>query len=392
MSESSTPSPNSPSKKVSLSSLLPEKAAVPTSLGMLYVRHVYGSDWEHLEGDDEAELGKAAVRRLSSRVQQKRDSSPLADDDVDAMVDADYAALAPVIAKKSGWGELPPGAAGAELGKAVKRGREQEAERNRKMLDDMHNSIGGSYAFLQKDTLQKLQGQMAGLASIRESLGALDSFKTSLGSAGLLDRSTREALAGFRPTTETLRDLSRGASFARLETPRSMDIPVMPALSRPEETVLGRATLESAENSREAVRRMDALVEVVGGLNQTMVQDVLPAWFKQVESDQKQAEEAFRHAGRSLWWTKWAVIASVMVSFLATWWQISVARDIDRENSAAQRTTESLLREQLVAQQKQSEQHALEAAQLRQLVEQQSRDAERLRELLDAKLPPPNLR
>lgn len=227
---------------------------MPTSLGRLYVRYVYGSDWKHLEGDDEAELGKAAVRRLANRAQDKRDSSPLADEDVDALLDADYAALAPVIAKKSGWRALPAGAARAELGEAVKRGREREAERRRKTLDDIRNSIGGSYAFLQKDTLQKLQDQMTGLAGIRESLGAMDSLKATMGSAGLFDHSARDALAGLHPVIEAQRKFGRGTDFARLEIPRSIEIPRMPALLRPEETTLGRAALESAENSREAVR------------------------------------------------------------------------------------------------------------------------------------------
>ena len=177
-----------------------------------------------------------------------------------------------------------------------------------------------------------------------------------------------------------------------------MDMPSF-TLPSPEETPLGRATLEGAENSRETVRRMDALVEVVGGLNQMIVKDVLPAWFAGAKSDQENAEQAFKTAGKSLKWTKWAVIASVVVSVFATWWQVTVTREIDQENSVAQRTSESLLREQLaaqrmnesllreqlVAQQKLAEQQSLEAKNLRQLIERQSIDSEKLREQLKAK-------
>ncbi|WP_148060158.1 hypothetical protein [Pseudomonas frederiksbergensis] len=109
--------------------------------------------------------------------------------------------------------------------------------------------------------------------------------------------------------------------------------------------MLGRATLESAESSRETSLRIYALAEVVGGLNQTIVEDILPAWIQKAESDQKHAELAFKQAGNSLEWTKRAVIASAVISLLATWWQISVSQDIDHENSLSQKTTENLLRE-----------------------------------------------
>ena len=388
MSESPSPPPESQPKKLSLNDLLPEKAAVDTSLGPRYVRHTYSSDWKHFEGDDSVDLGRAAVQRLVNRVGDKRDSTPLADEDVAALIDADFVALVPTIAKRSDWGDLQAGAGLLELGDAVKSAKAREADRNRKMMDDMRKSIGSSYAFLEKSTLEKLQGQMTGLAGIRDSISmsATESLKAAMGSAGLSDRLLKDAFSGTRSATDALRDLNRGVGAMGIESPRTIEIPRIPMPPRPEDTRLGRATLESAENSRDAAQKMHALVEVVGGLNQTLVKDVLPAWFKQVESDQHQAEEAFRQAGRSLWWTKWAVIASVVVSLLATWWQISVAREIDRENSASQRTSESLLREQLAAQQKLAEQKALEVTQLRQFAEQQTGDAEKLRKLLDSKL------
>ncbi|MNS40983.1 hypothetical protein D3C71_483930 [compost metagenome] len=148
---------------------------------------------------------------------------------------------------------------------------------------------------------------------------------------------------------------------------------------------------------------MDALVEVVGGLNQMLVKDVLPAWIDSAKSDQSNAKQAFRQAGLSLKWTRWAVIASVFLSVAATWWQISVTRQIDRENSVAQRTNESLLREQLaaqrsnesllreqlVAQQKSIEQQSVEMKHLQELIRQQSIGSEKLRELVKLRLSAP---
>ncbi|MDT4846908.1 hypothetical protein FQZ97_809520 [compost metagenome] len=363
-----------------------------TSLGALYVRHTRVSDWKNFGSDSSAELGRAAVQGLVSRVQDKRDCTPLTGEDVDALLNSDFAMLAPVIAERSGWGELPPGAGLDELGDAVKRGRDQEAMRHQKMQDDMRKSIGSSYAFLEKTTLEKLQEQMKGLVGIRQSMSAVESLNAAMGPAGSFDRSLRDVLSATHTVDDALRKLNSNAIFSGIEPPQSIETSRMPALLRPEDTVLGKATLESAENSRESVQRMDALVEVIGGLNQTLVKDVLPAWFKQVESGQQHSERSFRQAGKSLTWTQWAVVASVGVSIAATGWQISVARDIDRENSVAQRTTESLLREQLVAQQKLAEQQALQAEQLRQLFEKQLRDTEKLRELLEPKLPAPSAR
>lgn len=131
---------------------------------------------------------------------------------------------------------------------------------------------------------------------------------------------------------------------------------------------MGRATLESAENSRQVAEKMDALVVVVAGLNQAMVQDVLPAWFKKIGEDQQAAKESAGQAARSLQWTKWAVIASVLVTIVATWWQIDVAKSIDRESSEQQKRVEVILKEQLAAQQNLIEQQAKDAAAMREFM------------------------
>ena len=98
---------------------------------------------------------------------------------------------------------------------------------------------------------------------------------------------------------------------------------------------------------------------------------MLPSWIKQVEHDQNGAKESFDQAASGIRWTKWAVIASIVVTMLATWWQVSVARDIDRDNSVQQQKALDILREQLAMQQK--------------FAEQQARESEKLRELLGSK-------
>lgn len=350
-------------KKINISALLPAKASVDTSIGTIYVRHAYTSDWEFFDTKDVVELGRVSVQRLCSRFEDKHDSSPLLDDDLNSLSDADYQALVQTIAKQSGWRELPAGSGLKDLGDVIKEEKQAITERHEKMLGDLRNSIGASYSFLGKGELKRLQEQMAGIANIRNSLAGTDSFQSALRAASLQEGSWGKHLSGMDSIAKAMRSLDAAQiGVPKYEPPQF----IMPP--SPEETRLGRATLESAENSRQVVEKMDALVVVVAGLNQTMVQDVFPAWFNKLAEDQKAAEKAFSQAANGLWWTKWAVIASVLVTIMATWWQVDIAESIDRENSKQQIRAETVLREQLAAQQKLLEQQAKDAVAMREVI------------------------
>lgn len=331
-------------KSISLDDLLPAKASVRTSIGTLYIRYANTSDWKSFEIDDADELGRAAVRQLSSRVEDKHDSDPLAEKDLNALTEVDYHSLAPVISKQSGWGAMPAGAGLKELGDTVKAAKKKITEHHKKRFEDIYKSIDSNYRFLGKDALERLQNQMAGLVDLRS------------------------ALSGTSAIERAMRDVNFRGIASSIEPPKTIEIPQIPNISRFEDTPLGQAALESAKNSREATQKMADLVDIVAGLNQTLVQDVLPAWFKQIEKDQNDAKEAFNQAAKGLWWTKWAVITSVFVTIAATWVQINVARDIDHGNSEQQKQSEAILREQLVAQQKFIEQQALDAAAMREVI------------------------
>lgn len=360
----STDEPHPKPKKLNLEDLLPAKAAVKTSLGPLYVRQAYSSDWKHFEIDDNRELGKAVVRQLSSRHEDKNDSGPLTEEDLGALVDADFHALVSMISKQSGWEEMPVGAGLGELGNAAKIAKEQKVELHKNMLAEMRKSIGSSYRFLGDGALEKLQRQMAGLADIRSSAMCGSQALLAAMQAGPVDVLKKAALNSINPIEKAI----LGGNLRGIEVAPRRDLlsPLLPP--RPEDTLLGRATLESANNSREVAQKIDALVVVVTGLNQTVIKDVLPAWVMQVETDQKGAKNAFDQAANGLWWTKWAVITSVVVTVLATWWQVSVARDIDRENTAQQMRVEAVLDKQLAAQQKLNEQQARDAAVMREAI------------------------
>jgi hypothetical protein len=350
-------------KKLNLDALLPAKSSIKTSIGALYARHPYSSDWKHFELDDAVELGRVAVHRLCNRIEDKHDSTTLLDGDLKLLTDADFRALVQAIAKQSGWRELPDGSGLKELGDVIKEEKQAITERHEKMLGDLRKSIDSSYSFLGKGALEKLQQQMAGIADIRKSLAGTESLQAALRAATLPEESWRKSLTSMGAVDKAMRDLN-AKNAAKIE----FDAPKLLMPPRFEETPMGRATLESVENSRQVADKMDALVVVVAGLNQTMVQDVLPAWFNKIEEDQKAAKGAFDQAARGLWWTKWAVIASVLVAIVATWWQVDVAKSIDRENSEQQKRTETVMREQLAAQQKLIEQQAEDGAVMREVV------------------------
>ena len=355
-------------KRLNLDTLRPAKSSITTSIGALYVRQPSSSDWKFFELNDAVELGRVAVQRLCSRIEDKHDNSVLLDDDLKLLTDIDYQTLVQAISKQSGWRELPDGSGLKELGEVIKEEKQEKIERHEKMLGDLRKSIDSSYSFLSNGALEKLQKQMAGIADIGKSLAGTESIQAALRAATLPEASWQKSLAGMSAIDKAMRDLNAENPVAKIELPRVYDAPkpIMPP--RFEETPMGRATLESVENSRQVAEKMDALVVVVAGLNQTMVQDVLPAWFKKIAEDQEAAKGAFQQAARGLWWTKWAVIVSVLVTIAATWWQVDVAKSIDRESSEQQRRVETVLREQLSAQQKLIEQLSKDAAAMREVV------------------------
>ena len=258
-------------KKLNLDALLPAKASIKTLIGTLYARQPYSSDWRYFELDDAVELGRVAVQRLCNRIEDKHDSSALLDDDLKLLTDADCRALVKAIAKQSGWRELPDGSGLKDLGDVIKEEKRAITERHEKMLGDLRKSINSSYSFLSKGALEKLQEQMAGIADIRKSLAGTESLQAALRAAALPEESWRKSLTSMGAIDKAMRDLNAENAIAKIELSRAYDAPKLIMPPRFEETPMGRATLESVENSRQVAEKMDALVVVVAGLNQTMV-------------------------------------------------------------------------------------------------------------------------
>jgi len=365
MSDSSVPTPPPSKKTLNLDDLKSAKTPVETTCGTLFVRDAYVSDWKHFESDDAVELGRSAIRQLCNRVEDKSVSDPLADADLGVLTEADIELLAPAIAKRCGWDDLSLAAGLQGLGALVKKAKERERDLHAASLEKLVQSITNGYSFLGGKTLEKFTQQVAGVAAIRNKLAALDSLTAVRNSAAT-------------PAVDAL--------LARSNEQQSLSRFVP---QRPENTPIGRATLESAKASRDVAQKMDGLVELVSGLNQTLITEVLPAWIRQVEGNQTHAQESLDKAAKSLVWAKWALIASVVASVVSivmavalTWWQIGVTRAIDEESSTQQKRSEELLRDQLAVQKQLVDQQARNDGQLQGRLQQLQRDAEEDRKML----------
>lgn len=349
--KSEPPEKNSKIKTQKISDLLPAKAVVETSIGRIFVRHAYLSDWKQFASEDAYELGRSVVLHLCNRVEDKNDSGPLDVKDFEKLGDEDFYYLVAAVAKKNDWLDLPMNSGLEELGDALKVERVQQREHHtktlaektlaEKTLENVLKSIDLSYGFLSIDTLNKLKEQMAGLVDIQKNVSATKSFD------------------------EIIRESSQRGNLRGIETAQECNSPIRTP-PRPEDTLIGRATVESAENSREVAQKMNALVEIIAGLNQTMVQDVFPEWIKQVKNSQKDAKDSFDQAADGLRWTKWAVITSVVVTVLVSWWQVWVARDIDLGNTQQQTRMEAILEKQLAAQENLVKQLESDTAEMRE--------------------------
>ena len=364
MSEKSTPGPQ-PKKIQSLDDLVPEKQAIKTSLGTVYVRHPTVRELAFLEGRED--LGDAVLRLVVGRSADKTDRTGLPDKDFVALEDADIALLVPAAIRMCGWPPMPGAVTVNELGVAARAGLEAHKEKLNSLVEGMRQKIEVDYSFLGKEPLDRLKDQMSGLAALRTGVGSFfpEGRKETDSPSELLRRATGGSMLDL---TRTFKD---GASIPpgvnRPDPARTLSVEQL-RIPRPEDSPIGRATLQTAEQMGLLVEEMGKLADIVGGLNQTLVADVLPAWFAEVESGQQQAEVTLKQAAAGLRWTKWAVIASVVATLITAAWQVYVARDIDKGNGVLQERTEAVLKEQLKAQQA--------------LIEQQARDAEALRQTL----------
>jgi len=330
-----------------LSDLYRPKALVTTSLGPVYVRKVNGGDWKDIAGDEAQELGVKGLMLLCSREEDKRNFSPLAEEEFQALTDTDKAALAISICAHNGWGEVSTSDVLAELGQRLNTARREKRDSDAKAMKALHKSIESSYSFLSSGALNTLQGQMADLSMLRNQAYALDTLKSSADAQA-------EMLKTTVPKASLLSQLNHES--VRVRFPSYEDTP------------MARATADGIRASKETAAKVHDLVEIVAGLNSTIVSRVLPEWFKQVEEGQRNSDIAVRQATKGLALAAWAIVISAVLTIFVTVWQIQVAKDLDQQNGVQQKLIEDLLRQQIAVQTKQNAQQAADAVAMRQAI------------------------
>lgn len=313
MSSEKSDSPGPTRKKaLSLNDLIPDKTPVDTSLGKIWVRKLSVGDLARLESEikdrTDKELGEGVLVSQASLSSDKRNNESLPEDVLIQLGEGDVNSLLHAIARGNGIGNFGDSISLEDFGASLREYVSTQALKFSESLGKMRTSLAQQYAFMPDNSLKKLQEQMESVSRLRRVTDPLDSLRDSLGGVGL----------GSLP-----KSMESSASL------RAAPSPKLPAYTPWEETAPGRAAARSAEISLEASRQMGQLVDVVGGLNQTVVEEVLPSWFQS-------AKETQAHSNKSLLWAQIAVGASLVASVGLGYWQINVAKEIDKSSSVAQ--------------------------------------------------------
>jgi hypothetical protein len=390
--QSAEPADNKKTKALDLDELTPPKVPVETSVGTLYVGS-HGYPVKVFKAELDEKVGEAVMRSVCNRDIDKNNTSPLDEKDMESLVADDVAKLGPVIAKQQRWPDEEQPADLAALGQSAKRSLERSTAQVRAQMEKLNDSLKSSFSFLTQSTLSKLQTDMGALSQMNK-LG--DALKTS--GVGRVMEELRKQQALLKPADSILERVkaSRSATDALQEAIgetaeqraelRLPDIPVY----QPEQSPLARAALQSAENSERSVELMGQMTQCIASVQETLVNEVLPQWFKDTQlrqdeaiaSGKKAAQEA-RHASITLTWTIVGIVVSILITAGATAWQVLVAKEIDEGNSKQMDKLEAALKEQksVLSKQKELQDQALEQQRL-QLVELQA-----LRQRLEAQKP-----
>jgi uncharacterized protein YktB (UPF0637 family) len=342
-------------KVFELDDLIPPKEAVGTSIGILYVGG-QGYPVEVYEAETDEKVGEAVLRHVCNRFSDKKDTSPLSVEDAASLVAADVAKLGPAIAQQQRWPEEDQPADLPSLGQAAKRSLKRSSEQVQQQIKKLNDSLRSNFSFLTEATLSKLQGDMGSVAQMRK-------FGDLLSSSGVgrAMEELRKQQATLKPvdsildqvkkshtSTDNLDEILGSASEQRAR----IRLPELPII-RPEDSALGRASLKSAENSELAVKLMTEMTQSIASLQETMVERVLPEWFADVRRRQDEAKASSdaaavesKRAATNLGLTAIGIAVSIVVTALATIWQVRVAEGIDAGNTEQMKGLQKALDDQ----------------------------------------------
>jgi hypothetical protein len=393
---------------------LKKKVPVETTVGTLFARRHTINDLEPFgeylnskadkAGTDLRALGELSLRTLVNESSESEQKAPLPEHLFARLSGEDIGALAAGVVKASRLTLSQSGDALEALGSAmfdyvIENGR-RLAESGKRIREEIDRQFGGI-----SDTVRKsLETSLGGLSSLRDTLRRSDGFEAfrkmaeddkawrkqltdSLGGTGFEalrkvaedDKAIREQLQsglGFDSAFDELcRDMREQEGLKRA-TPKDFIPQVDRAtpflLPRVEETPLGRsaqASEESARQMKEVAGITAQLADKVAEVSQVVMTKVLPEWYRSLSDSAEASKTSLKHAERSLFWAKWALVGSIVATIVMTGLQLWVGRDYKLANDAQQDRMEKLLASQVEESRRLTSHLAEESRQLREALE-----------------------
>lgn len=362
---------SSSNKKIDISSLM-KQALIPinTSQGILYVRHLSVGDLKKFssvfnEKKDKNEtdlkaLGEFAVKTLVSSDDSFEDTSELTEDDFSQLNEDDIRSLVEGIIKASNLPALSGSEILQDLGSLIfdefldqiKRLREM----NEKMSEKMKSTLNSAFGSISHGAMKSLQDSMSSLNAVRDSLKlspAVEAFKK-------IQEDQERMFGGI-----SSKDLLAQASILDIPKPR------MPELYMPkfEETPIGRAAIASEDSAiqlREVAGLVGDMADRLAALHTVFLTEIIPQWVDSLEKNSGAINTSLSQTEKSLFWAKWALIASVFVTIAMTGWQIWIASDYKLDNDKQQSVSLSIMESQLKASQDLNKQLMTNSIQLKE--------------------------
>jgi len=328
MSEDAKPAP----ARISLRDLLyandPEKLPVSTAVGTLYVRRLGAGESKFDVTADDATVARQCIRLATNPIQDKREVEPLDDALFAGLSTVEVLALAAALATQRKFGALP---ADGELSALGKKLRAEKAEFDKARTEQMERTMATftkSLGFLDASGSKSVLDAVRGVEDARKLLGL-----------GKIDETVKRLTQGIAPS---------GFSESVLGTPSArhtmVEPPVFPDWHETEQGQLAHEQKKIIELTGE---RITAIADAMSTLQLAVIQQIVPALSKQVSDAKMGSILALIFA-----------VGAIAVSAGAAWWQVDVAKDIDRGNTKQLEQVIDLLQKSNAAQTAANQQQA----------------------------------
>ncbi|MDP3392017.1 MAG: hypothetical protein Q8Q40_02645 [Methylococcaceae bacterium] len=331
---------------------LKEKEPVLTSQGTFYVRYMTVSDLKAFNSyldknkdktnTDLKVLGESALKTFVCTDGGPENTPALSEEIYSKLTIKDIQDLAAGLVQICDLGPLPEGDALLGLGAVLFDSITMEAKRLSENTTEIKRILDKNFGSISESAKIALGDNLNALSSIRENLmisSAVESMRKNFENQENLYKSG---------ITKSIRSQLETDSVAKEARIHELFIPPPIHFPKLEETPVGRAAIaseESARQLREVAGLVGQMAEKLGSLHTVFLTDVLPQWVNNLENSSQATNQTLNQAERSLVWAKRALFASVVLTIF----QLYIAREYKLENDTQQKTSESLMRQQLEA-------------------------------------------